>query len=178
MRISYANCDFADIRREGYFYVDKTPFLPRLEETEGKYDNVVINVEAQCRVEALYHRHRAYIRFVQSILRPRFAGALAKACPLVEKNRNRCKLAARGANSQVHWGARGHWQAATTPRRPPRTVRKSRFVWTKYTRRTSSGNASSSWGSSKGYFHSGWLKSMSSVSITPQRYSRSFAFAS
>ncbi|HRI70817.1 MAG TPA: AAA family ATPase [Polyangium sp.] len=33
MKVPYAKCDFADIRRRGYFYVDKTPFLSRLEAT-------------------------------------------------------------------------------------------------------------------------------------------------
>ncbi len=37
MKIPYANCDFADIRREGYFYVDKTPYIPAIEEAGGKY---------------------------------------------------------------------------------------------------------------------------------------------
>lgn len=37
MKIPYANCDFADIRRKGYFYVDKTPFFPHLENAEGNH---------------------------------------------------------------------------------------------------------------------------------------------
>ncbi|MBK9266379.1 MAG: AAA family ATPase [Polyangiaceae bacterium] len=37
MKIPYANCDFADIRKRGYFYVDKTPFLPHLEATSGNH---------------------------------------------------------------------------------------------------------------------------------------------
>lgn len=37
MKIPYANCDFADIRRDGYFYVDKTPFLPDIENFDGKH---------------------------------------------------------------------------------------------------------------------------------------------
>jgi hypothetical protein len=37
MKIPYANCDFADIRRDGYFYVDKTPFIPHIENFDGKH---------------------------------------------------------------------------------------------------------------------------------------------
>ncbi len=37
MKIPYANCNFAQIRREGYFYVDKTPFLPLLENAGGNH---------------------------------------------------------------------------------------------------------------------------------------------
>ncbi|MBK9259290.1 MAG: AAA family ATPase [Polyangiaceae bacterium] len=37
MKIPYANCDFADIRKRGYFYVDKTPFLPQLEATSENH---------------------------------------------------------------------------------------------------------------------------------------------
>ncbi|MBK9264815.1 MAG: AAA family ATPase [Polyangiaceae bacterium] len=36
MKISYATCDFAALRKEGAFYVDKTSFIPRLENA-GKY---------------------------------------------------------------------------------------------------------------------------------------------
>ena len=31
MKIPYGQSNFADIRRGGFFYVDKTPFLPVLE---------------------------------------------------------------------------------------------------------------------------------------------------
>ncbi|MFM7204226.1 MAG: AAA family ATPase, partial [Myxococcota bacterium] len=31
MKIPYGQCDFAEIRREGMFYADKTPFLPLME---------------------------------------------------------------------------------------------------------------------------------------------------
>jgi len=37
MRIPYANCDFTDIRREGYFYIDKTSYIPHIEEAGGNY---------------------------------------------------------------------------------------------------------------------------------------------
>ena len=37
MKIPYANSNFASIRREGYFYVDKTPFFPHLENADGNY---------------------------------------------------------------------------------------------------------------------------------------------
>ncbi|HRI70310.1 MAG TPA: AAA family ATPase, partial [Polyangium sp.] len=37
MKIPYATCDFAAIRREGYFYVDKTPFIRRLEAADEKH---------------------------------------------------------------------------------------------------------------------------------------------
>ncbi len=37
MKVPYATCDFAAIRREGYFYVDKTPFLTSLENTSEKH---------------------------------------------------------------------------------------------------------------------------------------------
>ncbi|HRI66550.1 MAG TPA: AAA family ATPase [Polyangium sp.] len=37
MKIPYSNCDFASLRREGYFYVDKTHFIPRLESVDAKY---------------------------------------------------------------------------------------------------------------------------------------------
>lgn len=37
MKIPYAKCDFAALRRENYFYVDKTPFLPLLEEVGADY---------------------------------------------------------------------------------------------------------------------------------------------
>lgn len=37
MRIPYGISDFATIRREGYFYVDKTPFLPVLENPMSGY---------------------------------------------------------------------------------------------------------------------------------------------
>ncbi|HRI68698.1 MAG TPA: AAA family ATPase, partial [Polyangium sp.] len=31
MKVPYAKCDFAAIRAQGYFYVDKTPYIPLLE---------------------------------------------------------------------------------------------------------------------------------------------------
>lgn len=37
MKIPYAVSNFGDLRREGYFYVDKTPFLPVLEQLGGRY---------------------------------------------------------------------------------------------------------------------------------------------
>ena len=37
MKIPYGRSNFADIRREGFFYVDKTPFLPVLERGESGY---------------------------------------------------------------------------------------------------------------------------------------------
>lgn len=37
MKVPYATCDFAAIRREGYLYVDKTPFLPHIEDTVEKH---------------------------------------------------------------------------------------------------------------------------------------------
>ncbi|HRI70007.1 MAG TPA: AAA family ATPase [Polyangium sp.] len=37
MKIPYANCDFAAIRKEGYLYVDKTPFLRNLENTSENH---------------------------------------------------------------------------------------------------------------------------------------------
>ena len=41
MKIPYGNADFADIRRKGMFYVDKTPFLPVLEASEFGYKNLI-----------------------------------------------------------------------------------------------------------------------------------------
>lgn len=41
MKIPYGNADFANIRRSGMFYVDKTPFLPELENAELGYKNLV-----------------------------------------------------------------------------------------------------------------------------------------
>ncbi len=41
MKIPYGNADFADIRRRGSFYVDKTPFLPVLESDELGYKNLI-----------------------------------------------------------------------------------------------------------------------------------------
>ncbi|HRI65053.1 MAG TPA: AAA family ATPase [Polyangium sp.] len=41
MKIPYGNADFADIRRQGMFYVDKTPFLAELENAEFGYKSVV-----------------------------------------------------------------------------------------------------------------------------------------
>ncbi|MBK9264907.1 MAG: AAA family ATPase [Polyangiaceae bacterium] len=37
MKIPYAKCDFAAIRRSGSFYVDKTPFFPHLENAGGEH---------------------------------------------------------------------------------------------------------------------------------------------
>ena len=37
MKIPYGVPNFGDIRREGYFYVDKTPFLPMIERIGGRY---------------------------------------------------------------------------------------------------------------------------------------------
>ncbi|MBK9260505.1 MAG: AAA family ATPase [Polyangiaceae bacterium] len=37
MKIPYANCNFVQIRQEGYFYVDKTPFIPRIENTDENH---------------------------------------------------------------------------------------------------------------------------------------------
>jgi hypothetical protein len=37
VKIPYGLSYFSDIRGEGYFYVDKTPFLPRLESAESGY---------------------------------------------------------------------------------------------------------------------------------------------
>ncbi len=37
VKIPYANCDFADIRREGFFYADKTAGIPALEDAGGSY---------------------------------------------------------------------------------------------------------------------------------------------
>lgn len=37
MKIPYSNCDFASLRQGGYFYVDKTHFLPRLENVDANY---------------------------------------------------------------------------------------------------------------------------------------------
>ncbi len=37
MKIPYGVSNFDDIRRDGYFYVDKTPFLPVLEQLGGRY---------------------------------------------------------------------------------------------------------------------------------------------
>lgn len=37
MKIPYGRSNFADIRRGGFFYVDKTPFLPVLESGESGY---------------------------------------------------------------------------------------------------------------------------------------------
>jgi hypothetical protein len=37
MKIPYAKCDFASIRRDGYFYVDKTPFIPHIENFDGDH---------------------------------------------------------------------------------------------------------------------------------------------
>src|SRR5262245_32472117 len=37
MRIPYGRSSFSDLRRGGYFYADKTPFLPMLESAEAGY---------------------------------------------------------------------------------------------------------------------------------------------
>ena len=37
MRIPYGRSSFSDIRRGGYFYADKTPFLPQLESAEAGF---------------------------------------------------------------------------------------------------------------------------------------------
>ena len=37
MRIPYGTSNFSDIRRGGYFYADKTPFLPQLESAEAGF---------------------------------------------------------------------------------------------------------------------------------------------
>lgn len=37
MRIPYGIADFATIRKEGFYYADKTPFLPQLERAESGY---------------------------------------------------------------------------------------------------------------------------------------------
>lgn len=42
MKIPYGIANFAKIRREGYFYVDKTPFLPLLESAELGYNYLVL----------------------------------------------------------------------------------------------------------------------------------------
>ncbi len=42
MKIPYGTANFAEIRREGYFYVDKTPFLPMLENAEFGYSNLML----------------------------------------------------------------------------------------------------------------------------------------
>ena len=41
MKIPYGRSNFADIRRRGFFYVDKTPFLPVLESDESGYAYLV-----------------------------------------------------------------------------------------------------------------------------------------
>ncbi len=41
MKIPYGRSNFADIRRHGFFYVDKTPFLPVLESDESGYAYLV-----------------------------------------------------------------------------------------------------------------------------------------
>lgn len=40
MKIPYGNADFAEIREKGAFYVDKTPFLPELENDELGFKNL------------------------------------------------------------------------------------------------------------------------------------------
>ena len=42
MKIPYGRSNFADIRRGGFFYVDKTPFLPLLESPESGYAYLVL----------------------------------------------------------------------------------------------------------------------------------------
>ncbi len=41
MKIPYGTASFTKIRREGYFYVDKTPFLPLLESGERGYQSLL-----------------------------------------------------------------------------------------------------------------------------------------
>jgi len=41
MKIPYGTCDLGQIRAEGMFYVDKTPFLPKLESAESGYRHLV-----------------------------------------------------------------------------------------------------------------------------------------
>lgn len=41
MKIPYGLVNFARIRREGYFYVDKTPYLPVLESAEAGYSSLL-----------------------------------------------------------------------------------------------------------------------------------------
>lgn len=42
MKIPYGRSHFGDIRRGGFFYVDKTPFIPRLESAELGYAYLVL----------------------------------------------------------------------------------------------------------------------------------------
>lgn len=42
MKIPYGIAHFARIRKEGYFYVDKTPFLPLLESAERGYSSLML----------------------------------------------------------------------------------------------------------------------------------------
>ena len=37
MQIPYGRSNFEEIRRKGYFYIDKTPFLPLLESAQVGY---------------------------------------------------------------------------------------------------------------------------------------------
>ena len=41
MKIPYGISNFGDLRRGGFFYVDKTPFLPRLESAEAGYRHLL-----------------------------------------------------------------------------------------------------------------------------------------
>src|SRR5258705_9846096 len=41
MKIPYGTCDFGRIRSGGFFYVDKTPFLPKLESAESGYSHLL-----------------------------------------------------------------------------------------------------------------------------------------
>src|SRR5262245_31471009 len=41
MKIPYGLANFARIRQEGFFYVDKTPFLPMLESAEAGYTSLI-----------------------------------------------------------------------------------------------------------------------------------------
>src|SRR5262249_43827238 len=41
MKIPYGTCNFGTIRSEGFFYVDKTPFLPVLESAESGYRHLL-----------------------------------------------------------------------------------------------------------------------------------------
>jgi hypothetical protein len=41
MKIPYGTCDFGEIRSGGFFYADKTPFLPVLERAESGYRHLL-----------------------------------------------------------------------------------------------------------------------------------------
>jgi hypothetical protein len=87
MKIPYGTANFGLIRREGYFYVDKTPFLPVLESPEAGYRNVIFlrprRMGKSALVSMLGHYYDAYRADEFDAL---FRGLWVHDHPTAEKN--------------------------------------------------------------------------------------------